>query len=1210
MVDPRRGGLPLLLRCWLLAALLVAGGMSWRWTARASAPAPGAAAVTLSKSVQPAQANAGARVTYTISAINAGAEAARDLRLTDTLPAGFRYVKGTSRVYLNGALISASDPASSGQSLTWGPLTLPGARQGSYYGMHTFLQDRCQSDQITHQLDRTRELMGPGAYVKQLFYWITPQTSGPQSCWVDFVNAAYDRDLIPVVRLQGVHGGPYWLKPEPDAPGDYTTIAQAYRRVVQGLPRRDDRPLYVEIWNEPNLNIEWSGAANPVEYGHFMVDVAAAIRSIGDPRIRILNGALSPGGNYYYLSYLDAMATVPGALQSFDVWASHPYPGNHPPEYNIHDGSASYKDATIDSYLLELERLAAHGRSGVQVLLTETGYALGQNTFVFEGYPEMNEGNRADYISRAFRDYWRYWPEILGVCPYELVDPSGDWWVWDWIYPNGEHHWQYDSVRDLAKDTPVVPSQLRIVFAAQAAGVGGTYYNQVSATASNAAIPGLLEAAPVRVAPPTPTRTPTRTPTAIGTPPTPTPTLPCVEQVENGGFELAAGWQLSRAAYSVEQAQEGGQGLRLGIVDGANAAIYSSAWQSLWIPAEAERASLGFWIYPRSDDLADDLQIARLYDANWGALRSLVREITDAQAWQYREFDLLPYRGQEVRLYFGVINDGQGGTTSMYVDGVSLRTCGLGQTSPTPTATRSSTPTPTETATLTPSPTPTGVMTATPSMTPTVTPTPICVELASNRGFEETADWVFPDDAYPARYSTALAHGEARSLLLGIVDEPNQMSYSQSWQWVPLPIQAQQITLSFWYYPLSADAQGDRQYAQVLDTGGGPLESVMWVGADDRQWLRREYALDGYRGQAVRLHFGVYNDGEGGVTAMYVDDVSVRACWGLGLATPTPEPTLTATPTATPQRRYLPLILRDYLNMVAAAGEASPERAWTSGARAVVDARAGRVYVAAQGELATLDLQDGAVIAVSASEAHVHGLAVDPATGLLYLSDRARGRVAIWDGERVVGEIVGLDAPAGLALVDGRLYIADTGRHELAVWDVGQGRWAGRIAVGQAPYAVAYSAMAERLVVANAGDGTLTLLSPFDSGYQSVVSLGGLGFPLELAVDERGGRCYVAYALSAKYGAIAAVDLATGRVQDIRQGDAGWPLIGVRGLAWDAEAQGLYVLDVGGVRRLDIEEGGEPARVERAAPVRGILADPAANRAYAVEVQWRLSGLD
>ena len=113
------------------------------------------------------------------------------------------------------------------------------------------LQDRCDTANIGFHLDRVREIMGEGAYVKQLFYPITTATNGPASCWITFVNGCYDRNLIPIVRLAGPYGGAFWLKPTADAPGDYTSIAQAFARVVSGLPRRDGRTLYVEIWNEP-----------------------------------------------------------------------------------------------------------------------------------------------------------------------------------------------------------------------------------------------------------------------------------------------------------------------------------------------------------------------------------------------------------------------------------------------------------------------------------------------------------------------------------------------------------------------------------------------------------------------------------------------------------------------------------------------------------------------------------------------------------------------------------------------------------------------------------------------------------------------------------------------------------------------------------------------------------------------------------------------
>ena len=54
---------------------------------------------------------------------------------------------------------------------------------------------------------------------------------------------------------------------------------------------------------------------------------------------------------------------------------------------------------------------------------------LGADNFSFDGLATINESNRADYISRAFTSYWSAWPEIIGVCPYELSDPFKSWAV-------------------------------------------------------------------------------------------------------------------------------------------------------------------------------------------------------------------------------------------------------------------------------------------------------------------------------------------------------------------------------------------------------------------------------------------------------------------------------------------------------------------------------------------------------------------------------------------------------------------------------------------------------------------------------------------------------------------------------------------------------------------------------------------------------------
>lgn len=308
------------------------------------------------------------------------------------------------------------------------------------------------------QLQWARQLNGKGSYLKTLFGGIDKNTKGAPPNWIQFVSAIYQMDMIPVIRLAGHHDAAkgYWIKPEADADGSYKSMAEAVKRVVSDLPRSDKYPLYIEVWNEPNLSLEWSGKENLKEYARFFVDVARAIHSIGDKRIIVMNGAFA-----LCADCVDTcVAAEPEFLDSFDVWASHPYPQNHPPSYNLHDGTAKYKDATIDGYLLETQALARHGRKNVKVMITETGWVLGNALYETEGFPAINEANRADYTMRAFRDYYPKWPEIVAVIPFLFSDPG--WKAFNWVDPDSatlpgglpvKRHAQYDAVRMLAKPT-------------------------------------------------------------------------------------------------------------------------------------------------------------------------------------------------------------------------------------------------------------------------------------------------------------------------------------------------------------------------------------------------------------------------------------------------------------------------------------------------------------------------------------------------------------------------------------------------------------------------------------------------------------------------------------------------------------------------------------------------------------------------------------
>jgi serine protease len=206
-------------------------------------------------------------------------------------------------------------------------------------------------------------------------------------------------------------------------------------------------------------------------------------------------------------------------------------------------------------------------------------------------------------------------------------------------------------------------------------------YGLVQAANALAALGGVpITPTPTATATPTPTSPgPSPTPTSSPTP-TPSPTLPPVSGnlIVNGGFESTGGWVFSQtrypAGYSTQIVHSGSRSARLGIVEGRDVYSYSSIWQSVTIPADTRRATLTYWVYPISHDVYPrDMQMVLLLNQRFRTIKYIERTLSDAQQWIEGSYDMTPYAGQTVLVYFGVFNGGRhGGTSAMYVDDVSL----------------------------------------------------------------------------------------------------------------------------------------------------------------------------------------------------------------------------------------------------------------------------------------------------------------------------------------------------------------------------------------------------------------------------------------------------------------------------------------------------------------------------------------------------------
>ncbi len=223
--------------------------------------------------------------------------------------------------------------------------------------------------------------------------------------------------------------------------------------------------------------------------------------------------------------------------------------------------------------------------------------------------------------------------------------------------------------------------------------------------------------------------------------------------------------------------------------------------------------------------------------------------------------------------------------------------------SPTATATPTQTPTATHTPTVTRTPTasvtPTATATRLVTATPTATATTIaCNNLVVNGGFENDTGWQINNTVYPAGFVTFPVYSGARALRAGIIYPPdNRYSYSSAQQTLFIPGGAS-ARLSFQLFatttggragnltppaivptsPLDrAQLADDVQLVLLFDSSGRQhvlLFQRQWYST----WQRHTFDLSAFRGQAVTLYFGVFNDGTGGVTGMYVDDVVFEGC--------------------------------------------------------------------------------------------------------------------------------------------------------------------------------------------------------------------------------------------------------------------------------------------------------------------------------------------
>nr|MBA3532874.1 cellulase family glycosylhydrolase [Ardenticatenales bacterium] len=252
--------------------------------------------------------------------------------------------------------------------------------------------------------------------------------------WIDIDNTVQRTEEAGLQLLLRVDRSPTWARP-PDTTGSHPpTDLNAYARFWETLATRyRGRVAAYELWNEPNLSLEWGNQRpDPAYYVEMLRVVHATLQRI-DPDAILIVGALAVTGegNDRSMGELEWMrgfyeALGPAEPRPYDAFSTHPYGFGQPPDFPVEAG-------------LGLRRLEEHRALMEQwgdsspLWLTELGYprrtpgwSLGEHE-----HWVVSDDDQARYLVETLDWIEGNYPFVEAVFFFNLDFSTVDWYSAD-----------------------------------------------------------------------------------------------------------------------------------------------------------------------------------------------------------------------------------------------------------------------------------------------------------------------------------------------------------------------------------------------------------------------------------------------------------------------------------------------------------------------------------------------------------------------------------------------------------------------------------------------------------------------------------------------------------------------------------------------------------------------------------------------------------
>lgn len=333
------------------------------------------------------------------------------------------------------ALTAPSAPASD---------SLPGTPRNNPIGMNVFLEQEVEPDKRQLSLELLKAA-GVG-WIRQELPWeqIEPLAKGQSvdpkfgdSTWAkfdDIVDRANGLGLAVVLRLDT---SPRWALPPnaPDGLGPPQRYEDYWDFVEHAAQRYRGRVAAYQVWNEPNLTIEWGRMPpDPTGYARLLAGAAERIRRT-DPNARIVMAALAPtltqnDEALNELLYLQRLYEA-GAAGSFDVMALQAYGLRGGPD----DPRIEADDVTLSRPLLVREVMVRNGDAAKPVWATELGWNVNPPELAEQRFGRVTPTLQARYTVRAFSRVAEQWPwlQVAYVWFWKRADEFNREQDWFWF---------------------------------------------------------------------------------------------------------------------------------------------------------------------------------------------------------------------------------------------------------------------------------------------------------------------------------------------------------------------------------------------------------------------------------------------------------------------------------------------------------------------------------------------------------------------------------------------------------------------------------------------------------------------------------------------------------------------------------------------------------------------------------------------------------